>query len=158
MNALDRIMSRSTPQENGCIHWGGALNAKGYGFAGGRWRLTIDTTPMVHRLVYIATHGALDAGETVDHTCHNADAACDPKSCMHRRCVNPDHLEAVSQAENNRRAAASRAACARGHAWRPETTLVRANGVRRCRECARITDKASRARRAASTMFPEGAA
>jgi hypothetical protein len=45
-----------------------------------------------HRLVYELVRGPIPAGQHIDHLCGV------------RRCVNPDHLEAVTQAINNQRA------------------------------------------------------
>lgn len=44
-----------------------------------------------HRVVYESLVGPIPAGLELDHTCRV------------RRCVNPDHLEPVTHAENQRR-------------------------------------------------------
>ena len=44
-----------------------------------------------HVLAFEVFHGAVPAGYEVDHTCRNT------------LCCNPEHLEAVTPAENNRR-------------------------------------------------------
>jgi hypothetical protein len=56
-----------------------------------------------HRLAYEEAYGPIPAGLHIDHLCRV------------RNCINPEHLEAVTQAENNRRAAATRTHCQRGH-------------------------------------------
>lgn len=45
---------------------------------------------------------------TVDHTCHNDSICINGAVCIHRLCVNPDHLEAVTRGENVRRGFAMR--------------------------------------------------
>lgn len=73
----------STP----CWVWTGALDANGYG------RLYLDGTMyMAHRVIYERYKGKIPVGLEPDHL------------CMNHPCVCPDHLEAVTHAENIRRA------------------------------------------------------
>ncbi len=73
-----------------CWEWDGATNC-GYGLfrVGGR-------SVRAHRWAYEALVGPVDTGLQLDHLCRN------------RRCVNPDHLEPVTPAENTRRAQLAR--------------------------------------------------
>jgi hypothetical protein len=49
--------------------------------------------------------GPIPPGLYVDHACHTTDPDCaGGPNCPHRRCVNPDHLELVTDDENRRRA------------------------------------------------------
>lgn len=91
-----------------------------------------------HRISYMWAGGTILDGEEVDHLCKN------------RACVRPDHLEAVSKLENNRRSESVSARkrrqthCSRGHEFTPENTKVYViNGVdcRRCAICERINNK-----------------
>src|SRR5262245_9652961 len=70
----------------GCWEWLAAINRGGYGYLwlDGRHQLA-------HRVFYEAHYGPVPDRLEVDHLCENT------------RCVNPDHLEAVTGEENNRR-------------------------------------------------------
>lgn len=69
-----------------CWNWQGSLNQGGYG--------TIcreGVTSSSHRYFYTKRFGKIPAGLTIDHLCRNT------------KCVNPEHLEAVTIGENIRR-------------------------------------------------------
>jgi len=120
----DRLAFRSDPQPNGCLHWTGCIMPTGYGQMGVGDR----KKRLVHVVAYEIAKGPVPEGLDVDHVCHNADPGCvGGHACLHRRCVNPDHLEAVSRLVNVRRANARRGArpdfcevdgCGRPHAAR----------------------------------------
>lgn len=113
--------------ESGCWIWTG-YTVKGYGQVGGR---------PAHRVAYEREHGQIPAGMEVDHLCRVP------------LCVNPDHLEPVTRAENMRRRAAARAACINGHPFDEANTYV-APGERKriCRACNRARAQRYRTARA----------
>lgn len=76
----------------GCWLWTGDLNDNGYAvmnFGGKQKRL-------MHRWAYEAFVAPIPARLTLDHVWE--------WGCRFRHCVNPEHLEPVTQAENSRRA------------------------------------------------------
>lgn len=77
---------------SGCWVWVGSKFSKGYGqFRVGEKRIC------AHRFSWERAHGAIPPGLQLDHLCRNTS------------CVNPDHLEPVTQSVNMRRAFASKA-------------------------------------------------
>lgn len=87
-----------------------------------------------HRVVYEAVKGDIPEGMQLDHLCRV------------RHCVNPDHLEPVTNQENARRGdcgkvtgAQNRAKthCPRGHEYNKKNTYVDKAGSRCCRACWR---------------------
>ena len=103
-----------------CWIWTGWITDGGYG----RWRpaRTAKSLP-AHRVAYEIARVPVPDGLVIDHLCRV------------RRCVNPDHLEAVTFAENVRRGISfsaingRRRACPRGHEYDHR------NGRRRCLVC-----------------------
>lgn len=116
-----------------CIPWPGTIDAKGYG------RQKVNRVPkLAHRLAYEAAMGPIPAVFVIDHRCHSEDESCPGGSvCPHRRCVNPDHLEIVTVAENNRRGRvnANKTECKNGHPFDESNTYITARGSRECRAC-----------------------
>lgn len=78
-----------------CWLWTGAISDKGYGYFNHNER---GTTLAHHFLV-----GKAPRDLEWDHTCHTEDLSCDGSDCIHRRCIRPSHLEAVTREENIRR-------------------------------------------------------
>jgi hypothetical protein len=85
-----------------------------------------------HRLSYEAAFGPIPAGLELDHLCRNP------------RCVRPDHLEAVTHAENVRRGNSGlnqnthKTVCIHGHPFDDANTGRDRRGDRFCKACRRL--------------------
>jgi hypothetical protein len=123
-----------------CWPWTAAINGGGYGSVG--WE---GKTLAAHRIAYRLVMGTVPDGMDLDHLCHTRDTSCaGGKTCPHRRCANPAHLEPVPNLVNVMRGrsphaeAARRTHCAQGHEFTPENTRVYASRKQRvCLTCKR---------------------
>lgn len=117
--------------DDDCWPWLASLS-HGYGQIKGPRRSPLGA----HRVAYELLVGPIPEGLTLDHLCHTRDPECTPgPACLHRRCVNPAHLEVVSASENTRRGVGRKTHCAHGHPWVEENIYRRANGRAYCRLC-----------------------
>mgnify|MGYP002357590244 CR=1 FL=1 len=86
-----RIESSSTASGGGCRIWSGSLDHSGYGkikvLVDGRIRQT-----GAHRAAWLSIRGDIPASLQIDHLCRV------------RACVNPDHMELVTNQMNSQRA------------------------------------------------------
>lgn len=118
-----------------CWLWKGARTSRGYG-----QKSVASKGRQAHRVVWEVTRGPVPKGLVLDHLCRV------------RHCVNPDHLEPVTQRVNVLRgeAPAARLAaateCKRGHAFDVANTRRRPDGSRECRTC-KSASNAARVRR-----------
>jgi HNH endonuclease len=122
---LATLQSRITPGPGGCWIWTGYRMPNGYGLFSMNGRKIY-----AHRASYELSVGAVPEGMHIDHLCRV------------RACIRPDHLEAVTQAENNNRAAGTRDKCRRwGH---PLDGIKTSDGreTRYCKTCHRIREAA----------------
>ena len=133
----ERFWAKVQPDEaTGCWLWLGARN-KGYGvFRNGGSVASAQQTVSVHRTSYQALIGPIPHGLQLDHLCRV------------RYCINPSHLEPVTQQENIRRGDAGRhesvkTHCPRGHAY-DEVNTMHYRGRRICRACGNASKRARR--------------
>lgn len=131
--AVDTFEKRVLRADHGCWEWDGAHTSGGYGET---W---IDNHVVyAHRVSYLRAVGPIPEGLELDHLCGN------------RGCVNPEHLEAVTHAENMRRGATGgpppKSECVNGHPFTDENVYVNAKGRRECRRCRTLAAYRYRAR------------
>lgn len=113
-----RLESSIEKSDRGCWLWTGSLYHGGYAFF---------RSFGVHRLTYHLFKGPIPDGLQIDHLCHV------------RRCVNPEHLEAVPPKVNiQRRVLKPVTHCVNGHEYTPENTRFDKNGWKLCVECNRL--------------------
>ncbi|MFG3349552.1 HNH endonuclease signature motif containing protein [Streptomyces sp. NPDC048018] len=121
-DSVSERIQRQVDRNSDCWLWTGFLDRYGYG------HISVNNhREKVHRAAYTALVGPIPDGLVIDHTCRV------------RHCVNPAHLEPVTQAENTRRGVAhnsTKTRCPQGHPYDEVNTYVAA-GRRGCRSCRR---------------------
>jgi hypothetical protein len=115
-----------------CWEWTGAHNQFGYGQIRDR-----NIVHVAHRVSWEMLRSEIPDGLQLDHLCRNPP------------CVNPWHLDPVTQRVNNLRGRtltarwADRDACEHGHLFTPENIYWH-RGYRSCRECTLARVRAAR--------------
>lgn len=124
-------------EETGCWVWTSTRSRKGYG----RFRSS-GRQVQAHRFAYELHVGSIPEGLQLDHLCRNTS------------CVNPEHLEPVTNKENtlrggNRAAVNARKThCDRGHPLEGDNLRVSSSGRRICKACRNAINKADKAEKA----------
>ncbi|WP_370420357.1 HNH endonuclease signature motif containing protein [Streptomyces sp. QH1-20] len=133
---VDRFLARVTDTPAGCWQWTGYLMPNGYA------RITIDgQRQYAHRVAFEAFVAPIPDGLVIDHLCRN------------RGCVNPSHLECVTQrinvlrGESHAAARARQTECLRGHRFDAANTYIAGNGTRKCRRCRTVARERTRRRK-----------
>lgn len=124
--------------DNGCWLWQGSIGTHGYGSYQGLY---------VHRVSYEHYVGPIPDGLQIDHLCKVT------------RCLNPEHLEPVTNRENIHRGDSPSilivrtGRCAAGHEMTPENAYIRIDGHgRQCKTCNRLRQRRYRAARKAAAL------
>ena len=136
----DRLLSKHEVADSGCWMWTAARSAAGYG------QLRVDgRTIYAHRASYEVYVGPIAEGMQIDHLCRE------------RACINPSHLQVVTNRENTLRGDCGRINAKRmlaktessnGHPYTEANTYtrrVRGRTHRDCRACGRERMRAHRA-------------
>lgn len=120
-------------ESGSCWLWTADKICGGYGRFSFNGRLVL-----AHRFSYEFFNEEIPKGLQIDHLCRN------------RGCVNPEHMEVVTNRENMMRGLSpsltskrqlSKTHCPQNHPYSGENLYLDPNGGRRCRICNRISRK-----------------
>jgi hypothetical protein len=133
---IQRFEEKIRLGEDDCWQWMGSTTSAGYGM---KW--DGERVIPAHRWSYEYHRAPIPPGLVLDHLCRNTS------------CVNPWHLEPVTNRVNTQRGRAAevngarlrdRTHCPYGHEFTPDNTYKHARGDRQCRTCRRTRDRVAR--------------
>lgn len=128
LERFTRLVAPTEGEHGGTPCWGWGERLSG---SYGRMRDDTGRRVSVHRWSYEYHRAEIPEGLHLDHLCRN------------RACVNPWHLEPVTNRVNVLRGTGPTArnavaeTCLRGHAFDPQNTYIDPRGWRQCRACRR---------------------
>lgn len=132
--AIEDRFWEKVEKTDSCWLWT-AMTDKGYG----RFKLRTGKSAFAHRVSYEMANGPIPSGVVLDHLCRTPS------------CVNPAHLEAVTQKENILRGVspfaleAVRTHCPAGHEYNSANTYIDKANSRHCRTCHRLRTRLRKA-------------
>ena len=139
--SLGERLDASTDKSGECWIWTGVRNKSGYG----RIYVHDKGRPMLaHRVAYELRRGPIPDALVIDHLCRTP------------ACINPAHMEVVTNDENFRRGLGNKYrngmadTCKHGHPMSGDNVYVRPGGSYECRECKRAQMRRFYARKRAA--------
>lgn len=131
-NFWEKVVAGDPKLTPGCWIWIGGIQKDGYGRCSPG---PMKGSRLAHIRAYEQIKGHIPEGLVLDHLCRR------------RHCVNPDHLEPVTNEENVRRGISvsvvnsRKTHCRQGHPFEGDNLIVRSSGGRSCRACQREADR-----------------
>jgi hypothetical protein len=130
-NIYQRFYSKVKVSETECWEWVGAHESHGYGtfYVGNKKKV------LAYRWIFLRTVGTPPKNYVLDHLCKN------------KGCVNPNHLEPVTNKENGLRSDCPNIAvyktgiCKKGHLLEGENLRINKKGKRICVACTRANHR-----------------
>lgn len=134
--AIEKVWDQLRVDEaSGCWLWTGTVDVSGYVVVCDTGKRRV----LGHRLVWEYLCGAIPDGLELDHLCFT------------RNCLNVEHLDPVTPAENKRRmqehVMSVKTHCPQGHPYAGENLRREKDGHRRCQTCREAQSAARNERR-----------